>query len=119
MSKNKEYILLSKHRFADGKVLNQGDSIKLSPQQAKNLANKIEDPKTIVVKEEGAVRQMARIKELESKIAEMSANKLTAADLWDVYCKAVGGKTFDGKPLPEFSELGTQMRGWEAVASAK
>ena len=118
MSK-KEYILLGKHRFADGKILNKGDSIKLSPEQAKNLSNKIEDPKAIVIKEDGTARQMARIKELESKIAEMSESKLTAESLWNVYCEAVGGKTYDGKPLPKFSELGTQMKGWEAVAAAK
>ncbi len=29
------------------------------------------------------------------------------------YCKAVGGTTFDGKPLPSFSQIGErQQAGW-------
>ncbi len=43
---------------------------------------------------------------------------LTAEQLWDVYAEAVGGKTFDGKPLPKYDELGKQQVGWLAVADA-
>ncbi len=43
---------------------------------------------------------------------------LTAEQLWDIYAEAVGGKTFDGKPLPKFDELGKQQVGWLAIANA-
>lgn len=43
-------------------------------------------------------------------------NKITAKECWGAYAVAVGGKTFDGKPLPEFDKLGKQQKGWEAVA---
>ncbi len=46
------------------------------------------------------------------------ANPILAEQLWDVYAKAVGGKTFDGKPLPNFDKLGTQKTGWFQVADA-
>ena len=33
------------------------------------------------------------------------------------YCKAVGGTTFDGKPLPTFQQLGErQQAGWAKAA---
>lgn len=41
---------------------------------------------------------------------------ITAKECWNVYAKAVGGKTYDGKPLPEYSKLGTQKKGWLSVA---
>ena len=38
---------------------------------------------------------------------------------YEAYCAAVGGTTFDGKPLPTFQELGDRQRaGWEAAAEA-
>ena len=38
---------------------------------------------------------------------------------WEAYAKAVGGKTFDGKPLPEWKSLGPlQQDGWRAAAEA-
>jgi hypothetical protein len=38
---------------------------------------------------------------------------------WEVYAKTVGGKTFDGKPLPTWNELGElQKKGWQAAADA-
>ncbi len=40
----------------------------------------------------------------------------TAEQLWDAYSEAVGGKTFEGKPLPKFSKLGKQQVGWLAIA---
>lgn len=39
-----------------------------------------------------------------------------AQTLWEVYAKALDGKTFDGKPLPKFQDLGSQKKGWKAVA---
>lgn len=38
---------------------------------------------------------------------------------WAAYAKAVGGKTFDGKPLPAWDELGPlQKRGWVEACEA-
>jgi len=42
--------------------------------------------------------------------------EITGEQCWDIYAEAVGGKTFDGKPLPKFQDLGTQKKGWLAVA---
>ncbi len=39
-----------------------------------------------------------------------------AEQIWDIYAEAVGGKTFDGKPLPKFADLGKQQVGWLAIA---
>ena len=37
---------------------------------------------------------------------------------YDAYTKAVGGTTFDGRPLPTFEELGDrQKEGWQAAAA--
>lgn len=47
-----------------------------------------------------------------------------AADLYSVYCQAVGGKAYDGKPLPTAEEFfrnptkQTQVTGWLKVADA-
>jgi hypothetical protein len=36
---------------------------------------------------------------------------------YDAYCKQAGGKTFDGKPLPTFEQLGPERQAcWIAVA---
>lgn len=44
-------------------------------------------------------------------------SEITAAEnCWNVYAEAVGGKTFDNKPLPEFKDLRQQRIGWIAVA---
>ncbi len=38
---------------------------------------------------------------------------------WDAYAEAVGGKTFDDKPLPSWEELGDRQKaGWQAAAEA-
>ncbi len=38
---------------------------------------------------------------------------------WNTYKVAVGGTTFDGKPLPSWDELGERQRiGWEEAANA-
>lgn len=38
---------------------------------------------------------------------------------WDAYSLTVGGKTFDGKPLPTWEQLGLpQKQGWNAAAIA-
>jgi hypothetical protein len=61
-----------------------------------------------------------------SEVCEYSKNDLlkhfdvseitTAKNCWNVYAKAVGGKTFNGKPLPKFKDLKQQKIGWIAVA---
>lgn len=36
---------------------------------------------------------------------------------WEAYAKAVGGKTFDDKPLPTWDELGErQKEGWKQAS---
>ena len=40
-----------------------------------------------------------------------------AASAYQAYCKQAGGKTFDGKPLPTYAELGAERQAcWEAAA---
>lgn len=42
---------------------------------------------------------------------------MTAPEVYAAYCVAVGGTTFDGRPLFTFAELGARQKaGWEAVA---
>lgn len=47
-----------------------------------------------------------------------------ARALYTAYCKAVGGKSFDGKKLPKWDEFSadeskqTQVKGWLAAADA-
>lgn len=50
----------------------------------------------------------------EMQVAQKNKN-FTAKQLWDGYAEAVGGKTSDDKPLPEYSKLGTQQKGWIAI----
>lgn len=40
-----------------------------------------------------------------------------AQSAYEAYCKQAGGKTFDGKPLPTYEELGAERQAcWEAAA---
>lgn len=42
-----------------------------------------------------------------------------AEQMYSAYCQQAGGLTFDGKPLPLFSELGLERQScWKAVAEA-
>jgi len=42
-----------------------------------------------------------------------------AKEAYDAYCAEVGGTTYDGKPLPQFHELGERQRkGWVAASLA-
>lgn len=42
-----------------------------------------------------------------------------AQKAWAAYAQAVGGKTFDGKALPTWEQLGElQKQGWVAAAAA-
>lgn len=52
------------------------------------------------------------------EISDLSAGPVLAAQsAWAAYAVAVGGKTFDGKPLPTWEQLGLpQRRGWVAAA---
>jgi hypothetical protein len=48
----------------------------------------------------------------------MKSFEQIAESAYHAYCKEVGGKTFDGKPLPTYAELGAERQaGW--VASVK
>jgi hypothetical protein len=39
--------------------------------------------------------------------------------MWDAYSQKAGGKTFDGKPLPTWEELGEDRQScWSAAADA-
>jgi hypothetical protein len=39
--------------------------------------------------------------------------------MWDAYSQKAGGKTFDGKPLPKWEELGEDRQScWSAAADA-
>jgi len=60
----------------------------------------------------------SELKIANKKIADLQNSKqaFTGKQVWDVYAKAVGGKTFDDKPLPEFDKLGAQQKGWVEVA---
>jgi len=49
----------------------------------------------------------------------MKTEQTEAKAAWKAYAVAVGGKTFDGKPLPTWDELGErQKKGWIAAADA-
>lgn len=52
----------------------------------------------------------------------MSNDKSLGQVAFEAYCTAVGGKTFDGKPIPGWDELhGDRLKvqgGWEAAAQA-
>lgn len=40
-----------------------------------------------------------------------------ASSMYHAYCKQAGGKTFDGKPLPTWTELGQERQAcWVAAA---
>ena len=46
------------------------------------------------------------------------ANAHIAKLMWDAYAIQAGGKTFDGKPLPSWDELGDERQScWIAAAS--
>lgn len=39
----------------------------------------------------------------------MKSYEQIAAAMYHAYCKQAGGKTFDGKPLPTYDELGAEQ----------
>ena len=48
---------------------------------------------------------------------DMTDVERLAGALWDAYSIKAGGKTFDGKPLPTWEELGEDRQScWHAVA---
>jgi hypothetical protein len=47
----------------------------------------------------------------------MKSFEQIAASMYHAYCKQAGGKTFDGKPLPTWSEIGAERQScWVAAA---
>lgn len=76
MAKSKEYVLLTKHTAADGKIYEKGSSIELNDDQAANLVNKIRDPKEVVISNDNsklASENAKLIKQLEALQAENDA----------------------------------------------
>lgn len=72
-AKTKDYVLLSKHRGADGKVYQKGDTIKLTEEQAANLTNKVLDPKDVVVTNNGGDEKLVvQVEKLEGQVAELT-----------------------------------------------
>lgn len=48
----------------------------------------------------------------------MKSFEQIAASMYHAYCKQAGGKTFDGKPLPTWEELGAEHQlCWTAAAN--
>ena len=46
-------------------------------------------------------------------------NNAPAKQAWDAYAEASGGKTYDGKPLPDWEDLGEEKQAaWRAAANA-
>jgi hypothetical protein len=41
------------------------------------------------------------------------------ARMWGAYCHKAGGKTFDGKPLPTWAELGEERQACVAAADLR
>ena len=67
----------------------------------------------------------ARIAALEEELLHWKyvrpemTNTIIAKIMWDAYCVQGGGKTFDGKPLPTWEELGEERQAcWIAAAEA-
>jgi len=49
----------------------------------------------------------------------MSNEPTLAETMWNAYAEQAGGKTFDGKPLPTWPELGEDRQScWHAAAAA-
>ena len=49
----------------------------------------------------------------------MKSFEQIAAAMYHAYCKKAGGKTFDGKPLPTYEQLGAERQScWVAAARA-
>lgn len=47
----------------------------------------------------------------------MKSFEQIAASMYHAYCKQAGGKTFDGKPLPTWAEIGAERQScWVAAA---
>lgn len=59
----------------------------------------------------------------QAQASPYSSMKKVAMAMYDEYCKVVGGKAYDGRPLPTAKEFFAddtkqkQQRGWLAAAS--
>jgi cell division protein FtsB len=73
----KLYVLTSGKHRKDGKTYVKGDSIELTDQEAKGLANKIVDPESMGISTDSTALQAeneklkARIEELEQELEEI------------------------------------------------
>ena len=88
------------------------------------------DPKSVSARMLGdAGREIERLRAENEKLrdellhwkyteTEMT-DTIIARIMWDAYAAQAGGKTFDGKPLPTWEELGEERQAcWLAAASA-
>ena len=61
----------------------------------------------------------AVVHELQAGESVEAAEDRALARMWQGYCYAAGGKTFDGKPLPTWAELGDERQAcWRAALRA-
>jgi len=84
------------------------------------LNSKPKEPKAIssealVIELKTANEKIAVLQKEYDELPECES--YTGKQLYDVYVKAVGGKTFDDKPLPTFDKLGTQQKGWIEIST--
>jgi hypothetical protein len=62
------------------------------------------------------------VQDVLKNLGEIDEAEALAARLYTIYCRCVGGKAYDGKPLPPWSEFGkdtkkfAQSNAWRAVA---
>ena len=62
------------------------------------------------------------VQDVLKNLGEIDEAEAMAARLYTIYCRSVGGKAYDGKPLPPWSEFGkdtnkfAQSNAWRAVA---
>lgn len=61
----------------------------------------------------------AVVHELQPGETVEQAEDRALARMWGAYCHTAGGKTFDGKPLPTWAELGDERQAcWRAALRA-
>jgi cell division protein FtsB len=77
----KSYVLIAGKHHKDGKTYIKGDSIELTEEEAKGLANKIADPSSLGISNDIVALQVEN-QTLKEKVAELEAeNEQLKADL--------------------------------------
>lgn len=133
-AKLKTLIAGHKGQFKSGEIKKYSSRLNCTIETVRNFlpsdmqeADKFEDSKAF---ENNSVKEAFDIKNKElascnealdlrkikiDELETLQKHKFTGKELWDEYAEAVGGKTFDDKPLPEYSKLGSQQKGWLAI----